>query len=294
MPPADWHSLIVLDSLTGNLISRYDDVRGDIRCSASFDKETERFYFTSKGGDFCSAKIDSDGTIEEVKKLDMGSSSTSTPVICNKRAYVGVKGKEQFGVNSGHHIAVVNLDDMSVAYNLSTRGYPQTSGLATTGYESEDGYTYVYFIDNYEPGKIRVLKDKPGQTKAIITRDSEYEDENDYNVLFSPKGAQANYAICSLISDDYGTMYFKNDSAYMMALGSKITKIQVTKQPDKQEMLLDTATIKAAVAGEKWAKDKVIEHYTPMIDELAVDEDMKQHLILKLLEELPHFPMGQA
>ena len=31
-----------------------------------------------------------------------------------------------------------------------------------------------------------------------------------------------------------------------------------------------------------------------MIDELAVDEDMKQHLILKLLEELPHSPMGQA
>ena len=62
----------------------------------------------------------------------------------------------------------------------------------------------------------------------------------------------------------------------------------------EQEMLLDTDTIRAAVAGEKWAKDKVIEHYTPMIDELAVDEDMKQHLILKLLEELPHFPMGQA
>ena len=52
----------------------------------------------------------------------------------------------------------------------------------------------------------------------------------------------------------------------------------------EQEILLDTATIKAAVAGEKWAKQKVIEHYTPMIDELAVDEDMKQHLILKLLE----------
>ena len=62
----------------------------------------------------------------------------------------------------------------------------------------------------------------------------------------------------------------------------------------KQEMLLNIATIKAAVAGEKWAKEKVIEHYTPMIDELAVDEDMKQHLILKLLEELPNFPMGQA
>ena len=62
----------------------------------------------------------------------------------------------------------------------------------------------------------------------------------------------------------------------------------------EQEMLLDTATIRAAVAGELWAKQKVIEHYTPMIDELAVDEDMKQHLILKLLEELPNFPMGHA
>ena len=58
----------------------------------------------------------------------------------------------------------------------------------------------------------------------------------------------------------------------------------------EQEMLLDSATIKAAVAGEKWATEKVIEHYTPMIDELAVDEDMKQHLIMKLLEALPNFP----
>ena len=62
----------------------------------------------------------------------------------------------------------------------------------------------------------------------------------------------------------------------------------------EQEMLLDTATIRAAVAGEKWAKEKVIEHYTPMIDELAVNEDMKQHVIMKLLEELPNCPMGQA
>lgn len=62
----------------------------------------------------------------------------------------------------------------------------------------------------------------------------------------------------------------------------------------EQEMLLDTATIRAAVAGEKWTKEKVIEHYTPMIDELAINEDMKQHLIMKLLEELPNFPMGQA
>ena len=226
-------SLLVLNPLTGKVISKYSDIRGDVRSTITYDKDTDRFYFTSKGGDFCCAKIDSKGNIEEIKKTDLGSASTSTPVIANRRAYVGVKGNEQFGVNSGHHIAVIDLENMSIAYSLLTRGYPQTSGLATTGYEQQDGYTYVYFIDNYEPGKVRVLKDKPGQSSAIITRDSEYEDENDYNVLFSPKGEQANYAICSLITDEYGTMYFKNDSAYMMALGSKITKIMVTKKPDK-------------------------------------------------------------
>ncbi len=63
--------------------------------------------------------------------------------------------------------------------------------------------------------------------------------------------------------------------------------------------------IKAAVAGEKWATEKVIAHYDPYIEELAtvkekqpegsvktyVNEDMKQSIILKLLEEIPNFPM---
>jgi hypothetical protein len=71
-------------------------------------------------------------------------------------------------------------------------------------------------------------------------------------------------------------------------LNKKKSKTGVDGMAD-QDDLLDTTTIRAAVAGEKWATEKVIEHYAPFIDELAVDEDMKQHLILKLLEELPNF-----
>lgn len=66
--------------------------------------------------------------------------------------------------------------------------------------------------------------------------------------------------------------------------------------------------IKAAVAGEKWATEKVIAHYDSYIEKLAavkerqpdgsmrtyVDEDMKQSIILKLLEEIPNFPMEEA
>lgn len=66
--------------------------------------------------------------------------------------------------------------------------------------------------------------------------------------------------------------------------------------------------IKAAVAGEHWATEKVIAHYDSYIEELAtvkekqpngsvktyVDEDLKQSIILKLLEEIPNFPMEEA
>ena len=60
----------------------------------------------------------------------------------------------------------------------------------------------------------------------------------------------------------------------------------------EQEMLLDTDTIRAAVAGEKWAKEKVIEHYTPMIDELAVDKDMKQCLDFEAAGRTAKLPDG--
>lgn len=76
---------------------------------------------------------------------------------------------------------------------------------------------------------------------------------------------------------------------------------------DGQENLLDYETIKAAVAGEKWATEKVLAHYADYIDELStvevrqpggkvkkvIDKDMRQRISLKLLEALPSFPMGQ-
>ena len=76
---------------------------------------------------------------------------------------------------------------------------------------------------------------------------------------------------------------------------------------DGQEKLLDYETIKAAVAGEKWATEKVLAHYADYIDELStveirqpggkvkkvIDEDMRQHISLKLLEALPSFPLDK-
>ncbi len=70
----------------------------------------------------------------------------------------------------------------------------------------------------------------------------------------------------------------------------------------------DFATIQAAVAGEQWALDKVLECYGDKISRLStvrkrqpdgsmktvVDEDMRQQLIKKLLEAIPQFPIKEA
>lgn len=82
-----------------------------------------------------------------------------------------------------------------------------------------------------------MLRDKAGQTKAdYLTKES--SSGSSYwtpYALFTPFDKQAQYAICSPIADSDGTIYFKNDSGYLMAFGRSIKKIEVTKQPDKTQ-----------------------------------------------------------
>ena len=69
----------------------------------------------------------------------------------------------------------------------------------------------------------------------------------------------------------------------------------------------DYETIRAAVAGEKWAVEKELECYSGELDQLAtvekrqpngstkkiIDGDMRQALTLKLIEALPQFPLDE-
>ena len=133
----------------------------------------------------------------------------------------------------GNNITVIDLTgEMSIAYSVPTQGYPQTSGLLTTAYE-ETSAVYVYFFDNYTPGKLRVLRDSAGQDKADYTTPESMDGENYTTAyaLFTPVSPEAQYAICSPIVDEYGTMYFKNDSGYMMAYGSAVKSLEIEEKP---------------------------------------------------------------
>lgn len=251
----DGHARIVsLNPTSGSVIGSITLPHpGDARSSVTFVPDDENgtssagtAYFTTKGGYFYAVHVEADGSFTEgslsfVKLFNYADDtsnpamSTCTPTVYNGRAYVGVSGTSQFGAYSGHNITVIDLESMSIAYTVRTKGYPQTSGVLTTAYAGDDDTVYVYFFDNFTPGMLRVIADRPGQTEPSAVVQEEYQGTT-YDcapVLFTPDGAQAQYAICSPIIDADGTIYFKNDSAYLMAVGSVVDRIEIAKLPDK-------------------------------------------------------------
>ena len=241
--------LYLFDPLTGEVLDSRSGFDSDIRSTICYDSVTKAYYFTSKGGTFYRAKVEAQNgsyaiTACDGLKLDNGSDdpalppmSTSTPVVYNGRAYIGVSGTGQFTQYSGHNITVIDLENWEIAYKVPTQGYPQTSGLLTTAYEQKNGYVYVYFFDNYTPGTLRVLRDKPEQTAVDYRTKESFSGRSYYTpyAVFTPYDKQAQYAICSPIVDSDGTIYFKNDSGYLMAFGRSVEKIEVTTMPQKTQ-----------------------------------------------------------
>ena len=229
--------LLLLDPRTGALLDSWDGLNADIRSTVVYDDASNAYYFTSKGGTFYSVQVSAERKLTNKwsVRLENGTGgvpmSTSTPVVYNGRAYIGVSGSGQFTPYSGHNITVIDLGGRRIAYRAETQGYPQTSGLLTTAYEPENGCVYIYFFDNMTPGKLRVLRDRAGQTAPDYLT-SEAGRTTAY-ALFTPVGEQAQYAICSPVIDEYGTIYFKNDSAHLMAFGSAIERLEITSQPAK-------------------------------------------------------------
>lgn len=265
-------ALLVFDRYTGEKLDAHEGIRGDLRSNVSHDPESDRVFFTTKGGILGNAKIDWDtGKILDYKEVvikdaqgNANAMSTCTPSVYNGRIYIGVAGTSQFGANSGHGIAVYNLNgdgSMTQAYVYAIVGYPQTSAMVSTAYSAEDGSVYIYLPYNYTPGGISVLKDKPGQTAPVTTTGSGYSE------VFTPVGPLAQYCICSTIADQYGTIYYKNDSCYMMAITSKIESLEITQYPTITENEDGSITVDGlkAVTKLKNGEERDVSNYVSVV-----------------------------
>ena len=265
-------ALLVFDRYTGEKLDAHEGIRGDLRSNVSHDPQSDRVFFTTKGGILGNAQIDWDtGKILDYKEVvikdaqgNANAMSTCTPSVYNGRIYIGVAGTSQFGANSGHGIAVYNLNgdgSMTQAYVYAIVGYPQTSAMVSTAYSAEDGSVYIYLPYNYTPGGVSVLKDKPGQTAPVTTTGSGYSE------VFTPVSPLAQYCICSTIADQYGTIYYKNDSCYMMAITSKIESLEITQYPTITENEDGSITVDGlkAVTKLKNGEERDVSNYVSVV-----------------------------
>lgn len=173
-------------------------------------------YFTTKAGYLYSVKLTASGTFNDssVKRLSLGGASTSTPLVYNGRIYLGVQGN---GFGPGY-FKVVDAAKLSIIYSAQTKGYPQGQFLLSDAYLKDTGKVYIYLTYNNAPGGVTMFTDSVGQTKA------------EKQELFTPSGEMSNYCISSIVSDEDGTIFYKNDSGCIFALKNKTEKISFFKR----------------------------------------------------------------
>ena len=206
--------LYSVNPVTGSKIDTINDVKGDIRCCVVYD--SGRVYFTTKGGYLYSVGLNSNGTFDHasIKSIQIGSMSTSTPVIYKGRLYVGCSGKGyDWDGDSGSGIAVVDVSGgkLEMIYKASTPGYPQAGPLVSTAFEAATGKVYVYTTYNKNPGGIYIIEDSAGQTEPSANNGD----------LYVPEKAYQQYCISTICADSEGTLYYKNDSGALIAVKSK-------------------------------------------------------------------------
>lgn len=205
--------LYSVNPVTGSVIDTINDVKGDIRCCVVYD--SGRVYFTTKGGYLYSVGLNSNGTFDHasIKSIQIGSMSTSTPVIYKGRLYVGCSGKGyDWDGDSGSGIAVVDVSGgkLDIIYKASTPGYPQAGPLVSTAFEAATGKVYVYTTYNKNPGGIYIIEDSAGQTEPSANNGD----------LYVPEKAYQQYCISTICADSEGTLYYKNDSGALIAVKS--------------------------------------------------------------------------
>ncbi len=202
-------TLTSYDSLTGEVISELQlKGAGDQRSSIAYDRESGRVYFTTKGGYLCSAAVDAKtGKLSSLKMVNYNAQSTSTPVVYKGTVYFAAGSGISSSGSSGNFVAA-DAGTLEMKYVVGLKGYPQCSMLLSTAYEDE-GYLCFYATYNMKPGGISLIK---------VKNDAKSAGDTELIELYDAKGFEQ-YCISSIICDKNGTLYYKNDSGNVFAVG---------------------------------------------------------------------------
>ena len=198
--------IISLNKNTGAEVSSVT-VKGDIRSSLSYAPSTDSYYVSSKAGYVYKIALNSsNGKLTLQNTYTASGAVTATPVVYNGRLYVGCQK------GTAGEFVVLNASNMKKIYSSGMSGYPQATMLVSTGYESSNGKIYIYSTYNNNPGGITMFEDSAGQTSAVKKE------------LFTPDDSMKQYCISTISASEDGTIYYKNDSGNIFAVGNKEEK----------------------------------------------------------------------
>lgn len=206
----DTSKVCSFNRFTGELISSIDLTNlGNQRSSMAYDTESGRVFFTvstDSNGWLCSLAVNpTTGELSDFKSSSIGAKSTSTPVVYKGYVYFG-SGKMWEG-GSGGAFEIANASTLESVKSVDMLGYPQCSMLLSTAFEAVEDMLYFYSTYNSEPGGISLIKVKasdPTQTELVELYDAD---------------GFSQYCITSIICTEDGTLYYKNDSGNVLAVG---------------------------------------------------------------------------
>lgn len=202
-------NLYSVNKYTGEIISELD-ITGDQRSTIAYDKTSGKVYGTTKAGYLFSASVDAKtGKLSDLKTENYNAQSTSTPVVYKGKVYFGT-GSGISTTGSSGNLVVADADTLKMDYAVGLKGYPQSSVMLSTAYEESTGYIYLYSTYNAKPGGVSMIKTKPDNSKAEGAELVE---------IFDAKGYEE-FCITSLICDEDGTIFYKNDSCNIFSLES--------------------------------------------------------------------------
>lgn len=174
--------------------------------------------------------IGSDGSITEAAKVQFAAYSTSTPVFSGKYAFIGGttannwKAKAKAKATAKGLLSIIDLSDMSV--NQITKADGEELGFESKGtplVSTHDGETYVYFTLNGAKGNWPNYT-TGGGVYMYKLGDAEATE------VFVPGSGYANYCMASVVCDQFGNLYYTNDSGHLFCVKSQAHRVKFDAQ----------------------------------------------------------------
>lgn len=159
-----------------------------------------------------------DGSLTEDSKVQFAAYSTSTPVFSGNYAFIG--GATASGWKGKGLLSIVDLSDMSVKQIAKADGEELGfESKSTPLVSTHDGETYVYFT----------LNGAKGNSSNYTTGGGVYMyklGDAEATEVFVPGSGYANYCMASVVCDQYGNLYYTNDSGHLFCVKSQAHRVK--------------------------------------------------------------------